>query len=126
MAWKRYPNVYGELRGAMPAWLRRAVFSRDDHTCLYCGRTIYDTPGLALHVDHVFPWALGGVEFDPDNLATACVDCNWAYGGRRKPAAVERATLLLVAASNRPGQAVPPAAALLARVSRAGADLEAA
>ena len=54
MARKRYPNVYGELRGAMPAWLRRAVFSRDDHTCLYCGRSIYDTASRALHVDHVF------------------------------------------------------------------------
>ena len=126
MARKRYPNVYGELRGAMPAWLRRAVFSRDDHTCVYCGRSFYENAGLALHVDHVLPCALGGEEFDLDNLATACADGNWAYGGRRKPAAVERATLLLVAATNRRGQEVPPAGALVARVSRGRADLEAA
>ena len=74
---------------------------------------------------YVFPWALGGAELDLDNLATACADCNWSYGGRREPAVVERATLL-VAAANRPGQAVPPAAALVARVSCGRADLEAA
>ena len=124
MARKRYPNVYGELRGALPAWLRRAVFTRDDHTCLSCGRSFYDTAGLALHVDHVYPWALGGPEFDLDNLATACAECNWSYGGRRKPAAVERATLLLVAAATRPGGEVPSATALLARMScgRVAAD----
>jgi HNH endonuclease len=126
MARKRYPNVYGELRGAMPAWLRRAVFVRDDHACLYCGRSIYDTAGLPLHVDHVFPWALGGAEFDLDNLATACADCNWSYGGRRKPARLERATLLLVAASNRAGQDVPPVGELLARAARGQPRREAA
>ena len=106
MARKRYPNVYGELRGAMPAWLRRAVFTRDDHTCLYCGRSLYDTVGLALHVDHVFPWALGGAEFDLDNLATACADCNWSYGGRRKPAAVSRSGAPV--APPRPGAQLRP------------------
>jgi 5-methylcytosine-specific restriction endonuclease McrA len=101
MASRRYPNVHGEYRRHFPAWLRRAVFTRDDHQCFYCGRSIYDTEGLALHVDHIYPFALGGAEFDLDNLITACCECNWRFGGRRKPAAIERAALAVVAARNR-------------------------
>lgn len=51
---------------------RFEVLRRDNHTCQYCGET---APNVVLHVDHVEPVALGGSD-KPDNLVTACKDCN--------------------------------------------------
>jgi hypothetical protein len=52
--------------------LRFQVLRRDGHACRYCGRT---PPEVKLHVDHVVAVALGGAD-TPDNLATACSECN--------------------------------------------------
>lgn len=52
--------------------LRFAVLNRDKHTCQYCGRS---APEVVLEVDHVIPVALGGRD-EPQNLRTACRDCN--------------------------------------------------
>lgn len=52
--------------------LRFAVLARDNHTCRYCGAK---APSVVLHVDHVVPVALGGMDV-PENLVAACVDCN--------------------------------------------------
>lgn len=52
--------------------LRYEVLRRDNHTCRYCGATAPDAP---LRIDHVTPIALGGSD-QPDNLVTACQDCN--------------------------------------------------
>lgn len=52
--------------------LRFEVLRRDDHTCQYCGEK---APDVVLHVDHVKPKTLGGGD-GPDNLVTACKDCN--------------------------------------------------
>ncbi|HLU82338.1 MAG TPA: HNH endonuclease [Trueperaceae bacterium] len=49
---------------------RFEVLRRDNHTCRYCRST--ENP---LTVDHVTPIALGGSDA-PDNLVTACRDCN--------------------------------------------------
>lgn len=51
---------------------RFEVLRRDSHTCQYCGAK---APDVVLHIDHVMPAALGGSDA-PDNLATACKDCN--------------------------------------------------
>lgn len=51
---------------------RFEVLRRDGHTCQYCGAK---APDVQLHVDHVVPLALGGSD-KPDNLVTACRDCN--------------------------------------------------
>lgn len=51
---------------------RYEVLRRDGHTCQYCGEK---APNVTLHVDHVVPKALGGSD-NPDNLVTACRDCN--------------------------------------------------
>jgi len=32
---------------------RQKIYTRDNHTCLYCGDSIYDTAGLVLTLDHV-------------------------------------------------------------------------
>jgi hypothetical protein len=48
------------------------ILRRDNHACRYCGAT---APGVKLNVDHVIPTSLGGGD-KPDNLVTACADCN--------------------------------------------------
>lgn len=58
---------------ALPKKLRFEILKRDEFKCRYCGRTEAD--GATLHVDHVVPVSLGGRN-DPENLATACADCN--------------------------------------------------
>jgi hypothetical protein len=52
--------------------LRYEVLRRDNHSCRYCGAA---APDAKLAIDHVTPASLGGAD-SPDNLVTACVDCN--------------------------------------------------
>lgn len=52
--------------------LRFEILRRDSHTCRYCGA---QAPDVKLTVDHVIPVALGGGD-EPQNLITACADCN--------------------------------------------------
>jgi hypothetical protein len=52
--------------------LRFEIFRRDGFRCTYCGAVPEETE---LHVDHVVPVALGGTDI-PENLTTACEDCN--------------------------------------------------
>lgn len=56
--------------------LRFEVLRRDGFACTYCGRR---PPDIELHIDHVTPSALGGQDI-PENLRTACVDCNAGKG----------------------------------------------
>lgn len=56
--------------------LRFEVLRRDGFTCTYCGRK---PPTVELHVDHVTPTALGGLDV-PENLRTACIECNVGKG----------------------------------------------
>lgn len=58
---------------------RFEIFKRDGFACRYCGRT---PPDVLLHVDHVIPRSDNGSD-DPDNLTTACQDCN--LGKSNKP-----------------------------------------
>lgn len=51
---------------------RFEIFKRDGFCCQYCGAT---PPKALLHVDHIHPVKLGGSN-DPDNLITACDECN--------------------------------------------------
>ena len=55
---------------------RREIFSRDRHTCQYCGRQAND-----LTLDHVVPRHRGGGH-TWDNLVTACKSCNHRKGGK--------------------------------------------
>ena len=52
---------------------RFEVFRRDNHTCRYCGQA---APDVKVTIDHVTPKTLGGSD-NPDNLVTACYDCNF-------------------------------------------------
>lgn len=56
--------------------IRAKVLARDGNRCLYCGKEVDQT---AATLDHYYPWARGGSDH-PDNLATACIDCNSAKG----------------------------------------------
>lgn len=58
--------------------VRFEVFKRDGFTCSYCGA---HPPAVILHVDHIHPVAKGGTN-DPDNLVTACEDCNQGKAAR--------------------------------------------
>jgi 5-methylcytosine-specific restriction endonuclease McrA len=55
---------------------RREVFSRDRHTCQYCGHSKND-----LTLDHIVPRHRGGGH-TWDNLVTACKTCNHRKGGK--------------------------------------------
>jgi len=56
-------------RPSIPAWLRRTVLEADRHACVFCGS------GAALQLDHVRPWASGGLT-SLWNLVTLCGSCN--------------------------------------------------
>lgn len=56
--------------------LRYQVMRRDQFTCQYCGA---QSPHATLQIDHVVPAALGGSN-DPENLVTACAQCNAGKG----------------------------------------------
>ena len=58
--------------------IRFSIFSRDGFTCRYCGR---QSDVVVLVIDHVIPVCQGGTN-DPENLITACDECNSGKGGR--------------------------------------------
>jgi hypothetical protein len=59
-------------RTAISKSVRFAIFARDGYARRYCGRQSDQSP---LVIDHVTPVAQGGTN-DPENLITACNDCN--------------------------------------------------
>lgn len=65
-------------RKAISKKTRFEVFKRDGFACQYCGA---HPPSVILHVDHIKPVALGGLnEFD--NFVTACEPCNLGKAAR--------------------------------------------
>jgi len=56
--------------------LRFDTFKRDKFSCQYCGA---HPPQAILHIDHIKPIAEGG-DNCPDNLVTACDNCNLGKG----------------------------------------------
>lgn len=56
----------------------RALFARDNHTCLYCGGRF---TRRQLTRDHVFPQGRGGGD-NWENVVTACSHCNVTKGCR--------------------------------------------
>ena len=65
-----------QSRPWVPLMLQRLVFERDGSVCTYCR----DTKG-PFHLDHIYPWALGG-QHTAENLTVACARCNWSKGGK--------------------------------------------
>lgn len=63
----------------VPLKMRLSVLKRDDYKCVLCGRSPATHAGVALHLDHIVPYANGG-ETVKDNLRTLCEECNWGKG----------------------------------------------
>jgi hypothetical protein len=61
--------------------LRYTVLKRDNFKCILCGRSPALTPGVQLHIDHVFPFSKGG-KTEIGNLRTLCDHCNLGKANR--------------------------------------------
>ena len=61
-----------------PALSNPALFARDQHLCLYCGRSFHRS---TLTRDHVQPVSKGGLDLW-ENVVTACIHCNSRKGNR--------------------------------------------
>ena len=77
-----------------PALTNVALFARDQHLCLYCGR---DFTRQQLTRDHVVPLSKGGRD-TWENVVAACFHCNSRKGGRTP----QQASMPLLAIPYRP------------------------
>ncbi|QNN46144.1 HNH endonuclease [Thermomonas brevis] len=77
-----------------PALTNQALFARDQHLCLYCGRQYHRG---TLTRDHVQPVSKGGRDLW-ENVVTACFHCN-SRKGNRTP---QQADMPLLAVPYRP------------------------
>lgn len=67
---------YGKYPPRQVKFSRRNIYTRDNHTCQYCGRM----PARdELTIDHVAPRSRGG-KSTWDNVVLACVQCNMKKG----------------------------------------------
>lgn len=73
------PQPEKPMREPISQSLRFEIFKRDNFRCVYCGAGVL--AGRPLHIDHVKPVALGG-KSTPENLVTACLDCNGGKSAR--------------------------------------------
>lgn len=63
--------------------LRRRIYERDGHACVWCGQRAVSACGLGPEIrekwmftlDHFIPRSAGGADH-PSNLLTSCNDCN--------------------------------------------------
>jgi 5-methylcytosine-specific restriction endonuclease McrA len=77
-----------------PALTNAALFARDQHLCLYCGR---EFNRQHLTRDHVQPLSRGGRD-TWENVVAACFHCNSRKGGRTP----QQASMPLLAVPYRP------------------------
>lgn len=56
---------------------RKAVFERDDYTCIWCGEKSIKGKRVIIHADHIKPFALfPELRFAIDNGRTLCIKCH--------------------------------------------------
>jgi hypothetical protein len=68
----------GEVRRSyLPAWLKNAIFHRDQGRCQLCGCDLTNllVPTEARHLDHMVPLKASGTN-DPTNFQLTCGSCN--------------------------------------------------
>ena len=78
-----YVHAQGRLKrsSSWPAWLRDALFYRENGRCAECSNSltgVFDT-SLKPQIDHIVPISKGGTT-DPTNLQTLCESCNKKKG----------------------------------------------
>ena len=61
----------------IPQKLKAEILQRDNNICVYCGRTL----PIKLHIDHMIS-PLDDGSNHPDNLVTACINCNMLKSGK--------------------------------------------
>ena len=83
-------------RWRVPALTNAALFRRDGHLCMYCGRSFRDRD---LTRDHIIPTSKGGAN-SWTNTAACCVRCN-SHKNDRSP---EQAGMKLIAVPYTPNQ----------------------
>ncbi|MEK7703735.1 MAG: HNH endonuclease, partial [Myxococcota bacterium] len=71
-------QVYARVPVGRVRFSRHNIFSRDEHTCQYCGRAL---PRKQLNLDHVVPRSQGG-KTNWENVVASCIACNVKKGGR--------------------------------------------
>lgn len=80
----RFNEHYREYKNrgiiSVPKWLRSAILQRDNYTCQYCLKS-QSTEDIQLQVDHVISVNNSGTN-KPDNLITACSQCNRNKGNQ--------------------------------------------
>lgn len=91
------PELGGHPSGYRSPLTNTALFRRDAHLCMYCGRRF---AANALSRDHVRPQVLGGEDIWT-NVVTACKRCNNFKGGRTP----EQAGMQLLAIPFEPNHA---------------------
>ena len=62
------------LSKRLGAVVTRGIHERDNHRCMYCGKTAKRS-GAHLHLDHLTPRSHGGADV-ATNLVLACRTCN--------------------------------------------------
>lgn len=70
--WSPKKKFIVNKRNAISSRLRFEILKRDGYTCQYCGRK---PPKVELEVDHIEPYSKTR-DNNPENLITACEDCN--------------------------------------------------
>lgn len=73
----------GKNRPKVPKPVRRAVYERDGHRCVYCGS------GNDLTIDHKKPLGRGGKN-TMANMVTACESCNQVKADGKAPPMLHR------------------------------------
>ena len=68
-----FRNWFNQFSSHFWGQTRDDVFTRDNYTCVKCGKHM---PSSLLVADHIKPIALGGEEWNMQNIQTLCVDCN--------------------------------------------------
>ena len=53
--------------------MRIKILNRDKNICIHCKK---EFPSYNLRADHIKPIALGGDEWDINNIQTLCIDCD--------------------------------------------------
>ncbi len=66
---------------SIPLALRYKVLCRDRFRCVICGASPAKDVTVQLHVDHFFPYSLGGQNVE-ENLRTLCMKCNLGKGAK--------------------------------------------